>query len=69
MSSKIPPERFPTLIQWLLPLLDIGDQVTVTKIWMSLMPPQVFVNVKQLIKKNVAQNWAEITQQIPGLSE
>lgn len=69
MSSKIPPERFPTLIQWLLPLLDISDQVTVTKTWMSLMPPQVFVNVKQLIKKNVAQNWAEITQQIPGLSE
>jgi iron-sulfur cluster repair protein YtfE (RIC family) len=69
MSSKIPPERFPTLIQWLLPLLDISDQVTVTKTWMSLMPPQVFVNVKQLIKKNVAQNWVEITQQIPGLSE
>jgi hypothetical protein len=69
MSSKVPPERFPILVQWLFPLLDLEDQVTVTRNWMSLMPPQVFANVKLLIKKSVDKNWAAVMQQIPGLSE
>jgi hypothetical protein len=69
MSSKVPPERFPILIQWLFPLLDLQDQVTVTEGWMSLMPQQVFAMAKPLIRKNVAENWDELTKQIPGLSE
>lgn len=69
MSSKVPQERFPILIQWLFHLLDLEDQVTVTRHWMSLMPPQVFAMVKPLIRKNVADNWAKLTQQIPGLSD
>ena len=69
MSSKVPPERFPALIQWLFPLLEIEDQATVTRGWMSLMPPQVFAIAKPLIKKNVGQNWTELTKRIRGLSE
>jgi iron-sulfur cluster repair protein YtfE (RIC family) len=68
MSQKVPPDRFPTLIQWLFPLLDFDDQVVVAKGWMSLMPPQVFANVKPLIEKAVAENWVALTQRIsdPG---
>jgi len=69
MSSKVPSEKFPMMIQWLFPLLDLDDQVSITRIWMLIMPPPVFAIVKQLIKKNVAENWAELTQQIPGLSD
>ncbi len=69
MSSKVPANRFPTLIEWLFTFIDIEDQVTVTRQWMALMPPQVFVNVKQLIKKSVGENWRELIQQIPGLSD
>ncbi len=68
MSSKIPPEKFPTFAQWLFPLLELNDQVTVTKGWMALMPPPVFAMAKQLIKKNTAENWTKLTQQIPELS-
>jgi iron-sulfur cluster repair protein YtfE (RIC family) len=67
MSKKVPPEKFPTLIQWLLPLLDLEDQFVITKGWMTLMPPQVFASFKPLIKKIVAENWAELTQRIPEL--
>ena len=67
MSSKVPPERFPTVIQWLFPLLDIEDQVSVTKHWMALMPQRVFTTVKPLIRKNTDENWAKVTQQIPEL--
>jgi iron-sulfur cluster repair protein YtfE (RIC family) len=69
LASKTPPERFPSQIQWLFPLLDLDDQVIVTRLWMSLMPPPVFATIKQLIKKNVAENWAELTRQIPELDK
>lgn len=68
MSSKVPPERFPLMIQWLFPSLDIEDQITVTRTWMSIMPPQVFANAKPLIKNTVAEKWTELTRQIPELS-
>lgn len=69
LASRTPPERFPSHIQWLFPLLDLDDQVSVTRVWMLLMPPPVFAMVEQLIKKNVAENWAMLTQQIPELSD
>jgi hypothetical protein len=69
LASKTPPERFPSQIQWLFPLLDLDDQVIVTRLWMTLMPPPVFATIKQLIKKNVAENWAELTRQIPELDK
>ena len=67
MSKKVPPEKFPNLIQWLFPLLDLEDQVVVTKGWSTLMPLQVFAGVKPLIKKAVAENWAKLTLRIPEL--
>lgn len=69
MSTKVPPERFPLMIQWLFPSLDIEDQITVTRTWMSIMPPQVFANAKPLIKNTVAEKWTELTRQIPELSD
>jgi iron-sulfur cluster repair protein YtfE (RIC family) len=69
MSKKVPPDRFPSLVQWLFPLLDIEDRVVVTKGWMTLMPPQVFAGLKPLIEKAVAENWVELTRRIPELSD
>ena len=67
VSSKVPSEKFPMMIQWLFPLLNLDDQVSVTRGWQSLMPPQVFTMVKPLIQKTVAENWIELTKQIPEL--
>ena len=67
MSKKVPPERFPALIQWLLPLLDLDDRVVVTQGWMKLMPPQVFANLKPLIRKVLAEDRTELTRRIPNL--
>lgn len=69
MSSKIPPDRFPAAIAWLMPLLDQNDQVTVTKGWMTFMPTQIFANVKPLIKNAVAEGWKAIGQRIPELND
>jgi iron-sulfur cluster repair protein YtfE (RIC family) len=69
MSKKVPPEKFPTLVQWLFPLIDLNDRVVVTKGWMTLMPPQVFDGLKPLIRKVVADNWVELTRLIPELHD
>jgi iron-sulfur cluster repair protein YtfE (RIC family) len=69
MASKTPPERSPTQVQWLFPLLDSEDQVKVIQAWMSVMPSPVFTMVKPLIKKSVSANWAILTEQIPELSD
>ena len=69
LASRTPPERSASSVQWLFPLLDLDDQVIVTKAWMSLMPPPVFAMIKPLIRKSVAENWVEVTRQIPGLSD
>lgn len=67
MSKKVPPERFPTLVQWLIPLLDFDDRVVVTEGWMKLMPPQVFASLKPLMRKVLAEDWTELTRRIPNL--
>ena len=68
MSRKVPPDKFPVLIQWLFPLLDFEDQFVVAKGWMALMSPQVFAGVKPLIKQSVAENWVKLSQRIPELN-
>jgi hypothetical protein len=68
MSKKVPPDKFPTLVQWLFLLLDFEDQLLVTKGWMTLMQPQVFANIKALIKKSISENWIELARRIPELT-
>ncbi len=69
MAKKVPPEKFPTLFHWLFPLLDLDDQVVITRGWMKMTPPPVFANLKPLIKANTAENWVKLTEQIPELNE
>jgi iron-sulfur cluster repair protein YtfE (RIC family) len=67
MSKKVPPERFPAMVQWLLPLLDFDDRVVVTEGWMKLMPPQVFARLKPVMRKIMAEDWVNLVQRIPNL--
>jgi hemerythrin superfamily protein len=67
MSKKVPPERFPALVQWLVPLLDFDDRVVITGGWMKLMPPQVFASLKPLMRNLMANDWIELTRRIPNL--
>ena len=67
VSRSTPPDKYPTNIQWLFPLLDLEDQVVVAKTWANIMPPQVFSGIKPLIEKAVAGNWAKLTTLVPEL--
>ncbi len=67
MTRSVPPEKFPTMIQWLLPLLDFEDQVFVAKGWVKVMPPQVLSGIKPLIESAVARNWGKLIALVPEL--
>ena len=67
MSKKVPLEKFPVMVQWLLPLLDFDDRVVVTEGWMKLMPLQVFAGLEPLMRKIMADDWAALIQRIPNL--
>ena len=68
MARRVPPERGPTLVRWLFPLLGHDDRAVVTRGWMTLMPPQVFAGLKPLIRETVAGDWAELTRRVPELN-
>ena len=67
MSSTVPRERFPELIAWIFPLLGHDDRENMTRIWQMVMPPPAFAGVKELIRKAVGNDWAELTRRIPTL--
>jgi iron-sulfur cluster repair protein YtfE (RIC family) len=69
MGKAVPSETYPTIIQWMFPLLNLEDRVAATKVWMAEMPPQAFDGLKQLIRKALAEDWVKLTRQIPGLQD
>lgn len=67
MSSSVPQERFPEVIAWEFPLIGDNDRENMTRILQSVMPPPVFAQVSQIIRKAVGDGWAELTRRIPNL--
>ena len=67
LAKSVPNEKFPTLIQWLFPLLDLEDQVFVAKGWVKVLPPRALAEIRPLIQKAVAGNWVKLTQLVPEL--
>ena len=67
MAGTIPQERFAQLVAWLYPLIGHDDRENMTRIWQMVMPAPVFSAVKELIRKAVGSDWAELARRIPGL--
>ena len=67
MSSTVPQERFPEVVAWMFPLMGHDDRENMTRIWQMVMPAPAFAGTKELIKKAVGSDWAELTPHIPTL--
>jgi len=68
MARKMPPEKTPTFVRWLFPLLGDEDRAIVTRGWMNLMPPQVFASLKPLIRETLDKDWIKLTLRVPELA-
>ena len=67
MASTVPQDRFPKVVAWMFPLLGHDDRENMTRIWQTVMPPQAFAGVMQLIHKAIGDDWTELTRRIPTL--
>ncbi|MGD0172223.1 MAG: hemerythrin domain-containing protein [Halobacteriota archaeon] len=67
MSSTIPQERFQEVVAWMFPLMGQDDRENMTRTWQMVMPAPAFAGAKELIKKAVGSDWAELTHRIPTL--
>jgi hypothetical protein len=67
MSGQVPKERFADVVGWLYPLIGHDDREHMTQIFQAMMPAPVFANVKELIKKAIGPDWAELSRRIPTL--
>ena len=67
ISSKIPGDRFPEVVNWLFPLLGPQDRENMTLIFRQVLPPPVFAGATQLIKAAIGDEWTELTRRVPDL--
>jgi hemerythrin-like domain-containing protein len=67
MASHSPQDRFPEVVAWMLPLLDTGDRVNMTRAWQMGMPPEGFALAARLIEQVVGDDWPELARHIPEL--
>ena len=67
IASQIPQERFPEFVAWMFPLMGNDDRENMIRIMQTAIPEPAFSGVKELIKKAVGNDWAELTQRIPTL--
>ncbi len=67
MANTVPQERFPELVAWEFPLIGQDDRENMIRIWQMVMPPLAFAGAKELIKKAIGSDWAELTRRIPTL--
>ncbi len=69
MASHTPPEIMPKFVEWIMQMLEQDNRVTMTQVWMELMPEEVFAGVTTLIRDSlVADDWSELTKRIPELA-
>ena len=67
MADMVPNQRFAELVAWLYPLIGHDDRENITRIWQMMMPPPVFAGTKELIRKAIGNDWAELSRRIPAL--
>jgi Hemerythrin HHE cation binding domain len=67
MAARIPRDRFAELVSWLYPLLGNDDRENMTRIWQMMMPAPVLAGGKELIRKSIGSDWAELNRRIPTL--
>jgi hypothetical protein len=67
MGAGTPQGRFPEVVAWMYPLMDLDDRVLMTRAWQMGMPPEAFAMAAGLIEQAVGDEWVELTRHVPEL--
>lgn len=67
MSKKIPPARFPEMVRWLYPLIEIDDRENMVRIMKQALPPQMFEMATTLVREAIGADWPALVARVPEL--
>ncbi len=68
MAGAVPQDRFPEVVAWMYPLIGDDDRENMTRIWQTVMPPEVFVGATALIRQALGDDMAELERRMPELA-
>jgi hypothetical protein len=68
LSSAVPQDRFPEVVQWMFPLMGNDDRENMARGMQTVMPAPVFAGVKALIRGAIGEDWAELVRRVPTLA-
>ena len=69
MASRVPHDEMPRVIGFLMANMTNEERETANRVWMALMPEQVFAGVKELVKGSVTSaDWSDLTRRIPEMA-
>jgi hypothetical protein len=67
IASQVPQERFSEMVMWMFPLIGLDDRENMLRIFEIRLTAPAFEGIKELIKKAIGNDWAELKQRIPTL--
>lgn len=68
LSSRVPRDRFPEVVAWLFPLVDLDDRATMVRIYQRVQHPEVLSGLLGLIRGAIGDDdFAAVTALVPGL--
>jgi hypothetical protein len=69
MATRTPHDRLPRLIGFLMENMSADDRRLANRVWMALMPPEVFGRVKQIVKDSITSgDWSDLTKRVSELA-
>lgn len=69
LSGRVPRDRFPDVVAWLFPLVDLDDRATMVRLYQRALPPEGFVGVAGLIRSVIGDDYAALAAAVPGLPD
>jgi hypothetical protein len=67
MSRKIPPSRFPEVVEWLYPLIVLDDRENMMRIFKKVLPPPAFDSATRTVRQAIGAEWAALASRIPDI--
>jgi hypothetical protein len=68
LSGRVPRDRFPEVVAWLFPLVDIEDRATMARIYQRVQPPEVVAGLMGIVRGAIGDDdYAALAAAVPGL--
>lgn len=70
LSGRVPRDRFPEVVAWLFPLVDLEDRATMARIYQRVQPPEVVVGLMGIVRGAIGDDdYAALAAAVPGLPD